>query len=243
MPNQWTEVLTETAKLVLVVEDEIQMKRYLTTLLETSDYNVIECETAQMAITLCASHQPDLVLLDLGLPDRDGLTVIEQLREWTSIPIIVISARGMENDKIDALDRGASDYLTKPFGSGELLARMRVAFRHATTREREDQSEFIAGPIRIEFQSRLVYRHGVEVPLTPTEYKLLLLLAHNAGKVITNRQILKEVWGPNHVEQSHYVRVFMSQLRQKLEDNAAHPQILMTETGVGYRLKIPKDTE
>ncbi len=241
MPTNESTPNAATAALVLVVEDEPPMKRYLATLLETSDYRVIEGVNAKQAISLAASHDPDLILLDLGLPDEDGLAVIERLREWTTTPIIVISAREQETDKVDALDRGAQDYLTKPFGSNELLARMRVALRDHPSAPAEPT--FTNGPLRIDYDRRLVYLHDEEVPLTPTEYKLLVYLAKNVGKVLTHRQILREVWGPNYVEHDHYVRVYMSQLRQKFEQDPARPKLLTTETGVGYRMRLSRDAE
>lgn len=233
-----------TADLVLIVEDEPQMNRFLSTLLETSGYRLLECRTSREALALCASHNPDLVLLDLGLPDGDGLTVIARIREWTHTPIIVISAREQENDKINALDRGADDYVVKPFGARELLARMRVATRHARERSAGDHTAtFENGRLRIDYQRRLAFDNGEEVQLTPTEYKLLVYLAQNSGKVLTHRQILREVWGPNRVEQEHYVRVYMSQLRRKFERDPANPQMLKTATGVGYRMQLLEDDE
>jgi two-component system KDP operon response regulator KdpE len=225
--------------LILIVEDEPQMSRFLITLLETSHYRVLEATNAAAAIHLCASRNPNLILLDLGLPDRDGLSVIIQIREWTKTPIIVISAREQENDKVEALDLGADDYLTKPFHARELLARMRAALRH-TERAELDIPEFINGPLRIDYAHRLTFFDEQSVSLTPTEYKILTLLAKNAEKVLTYRQILRDVWGQGYVEHTHYVRVFMSQLRQKFEHNPARPQLLITETGVGYRMRLLK---
>ncbi|MFU8807200.1 MAG: response regulator [Bradymonadaceae bacterium] len=222
---------------MLVVEDELQMKRYLTTLLESSGFGVLECDRAQSAISAAAAHAPELILLDLGLPDFDGLTVISSIRQWSSVPIIVISARDQETTKVEALDRGADDYLTKPFGAAELMARIRVAIRHSTGLPADDEPLFINGPLRIEFATRKVFRDDEVVELTPTEYNLLLLLVRNMGKVLIHRQILREVWGPNAVDRTHYVRIYMANLRKKLEADPAHPRFLITETGVGYRLK------
>jgi two-component system KDP operon response regulator KdpE len=184
-----------------------------------------------------ASRTPDLVLLDLGLPDLDGVEVVRRIREWSPMPIVVVSARGQERDKVEALDAGADDYLTKPFGTGELLARMRVALRHSRTGDSK-QSLVEAGELRIDLAARVVQRRGEEVRLTRTEYRLVAVLAQHAGKVLTHRQLLREVWGPNALEDTQYLRVYMAQLRHKLEDDPARPRHLVTETGVGYRLKV-----
>jgi two-component system KDP operon response regulator KdpE len=224
--------------LVLIVEDEPQMRRFLRATLAASGYRVLEAGTAAEGILLATSHNPALVLLDLGLPDADGFDLTRRLREWSQTPIIVISARGREGDKVEALDAGADDYLTKPFGVGELLARMRVALRHAQHSEGAAAPQVLEfGELRIDFTRREVTRSGQEVHLTPTEYRLLSLLAHNAGKVLTHRQILKHVWGPSHSEQTHYVRVHMAELRKKIEADPTRPRLLVTEPGVGYRLR------
>jgi two-component system KDP operon response regulator KdpE len=184
-----------------------------------------------------ATRQPDIVILDLGLPDVDGLAVIRRLREWTSVPIVVLSARGQERDKIAALDAGADDYVAKPFAVGELLARMRVALRHAARSVREPtDSPFVVGDIRVDLGRRRVFVSDAEVHLTRTEYKLLTTLIRHAGKVLTHRQLLQEVWGPPYADQTHYLRVYMGQLRHKLESEPARPRFLLTEPGVGYRL-------
>jgi two-component system KDP operon response regulator KdpE len=223
---------------VLIVEDEPQMRRFLRATLAASGYRMLEAGTAAEGIGLATSHNPALVLLDLGLPDGDGLEVTRRLREWSQTPIIVISARGREGDKVEALDAGADDYLTKPFGVGELLARMRVALRHAERSEGAPAPQVLQfGALRIDFTRREVTRAGQEVHLTPTEYRLLALLAQNAGKVLTHRQILKHVWGPSHAEQTHYVRVHMAELRKKIEAEPTRPRLLVTEPGVGYRLR------
>jgi len=222
---------------ILLIEDERQMRRFLRVSLAADGYDLIEAETAAEGMTLAASHNPDIVLLDLGLPDGDGLQVTERLREWTAVPILVISARGQEADKIKALDAGADDYLTKPFGVGELLARIRVALRRAATAD-DGQSLFTLGELRVDLARRHVLVSQKEVHLTPIEYKLLALLVKHAGLVLTHRQLLREVWGPHHTEQTQYLRVYMGQLRHKLERDPSRPQYLLTEPGVGYRLRV-----
>src|SRR6188474_2359437 len=224
--------------LLLVVEDDTQMRKFLRASLTSHGYRLDEAVDGAEGLTQAASYNPDLILLDLGLPDIDGLVVTKRLREWASAPIIVISARGQEEDKINALDAGADDYLTKPFGTGELLARIRVALRHAA-RTRQERSEPIltVGELSIDLDKRAVHLAGREVHLTPIEYKLLATLLKNAGKVLTHRQLLKEVWGPGYVDNTQYLRVYMVQLRHKLELDATRPRYLLTEPGVGYRLK------
>ncbi len=229
--------MTERSLLILLVEDEPQLRRFLRPMLAAHGYRVIEAETAREGLVLAHSHNPDIVLLDLGLPDGDGVEVTRQLRAWSQAPIIVISARGKEQDKVEALDAGADDYLIKPFGSAELLARLRVALRHAARGVLiTAESVHCFGDVRVDLARRIVHRAGVEVHLTPHEYKLLLTLIQNAGKVVTHRQLLREVWGPS-VQQTHYLRVYMGQLRQKLEEDPARPRWLATEAGVGYRLR------
>lgn len=227
---------------ILLIEDERQMRRFLRVTLQSEKYGVLEAETANDGLSQAATRNPDIVLLDLGLPDMDGLEVIEKLREWSTVPVIVISAREQEGDKIKALDRGADDYLTKPFGAGELLARIRVALRHAAPKS-QDQGEpvFVAEELRIDFLKRQVYCGTREVHLTPIEYRLLTVLVRNAGRVMTHRQILKEVWGPLYVEQTHYLRVFMNQLRKKIEADSTRPRFLLNEPGIGYRFKPDLD--
>ena len=226
------------APLILLIEDEPQMRRFLRAALGAQDYRLVEAATAREGLAQAASRNPDVILLDLGLPDRDGLEVTRELREWSATPIIVLSARGREQDKVAALDLGADDYLTKPFGVEELLARIRVALRHAALPPgAPPEPVFEAGDLKVDLIRREVTRRGVAVHLTPTEYKLLTLLIRHAGKVLTHRQLLKEVWGTNYAEQSHYVRVYMAQLRQKLEEDPSRPRLLVTEPGVGYRLK------
>jgi two-component system, OmpR family, KDP operon response regulator KdpE len=230
--------MDRAAPLILLIEDEPQMRRFLRAALGAQDYRLVEATTAREGLAQAAGRNPDLILLDLGLPDRDGLDLARELREWSTTPIIVLSARGREQDKVAALDLGADDYLTKPFGVEELLARIRVALRHAALPPGSaPEPIFEAGDLRVDLVRREVRRGGQEVHLTPTEYKLLTLLIRHAGKVLTHRQLLKEVWGTSYAEQSHYVRVYMAQLRQKLEADPARPRLLMTEPGVGYRLK------
>ena len=226
------------APLILLIEDEPQMRRFLRTALDANDYRLVEAETAKEGLAQAAARNPDVILLDLGLPDRDGLEVARELRGWSATPIIVLSARGREEDKVRALDLGADDYLTKPFGVEELLARIRVALRHAALPPGTGPGPvFEAGDLRVDLAARRVSRAGQEIHLTPTEYKLLTTLVRHAGKVLTHRQLLKEVWGSNYLNQSHYVRVYLGQLRQKIEADPARPRLLLTEPGVGYRLK------
>jgi two-component system KDP operon response regulator KdpE len=224
--------------LVLVVDDEPQVVRFLRAALPTQGYRLIEATSGKQGIVEASTRAPDLILLDLGLPDLDGVEVTRRLREWSATPIIVLSARGQETDKIEALDAGADDYLTKPFGTGELLARMRVALRNAARAAGgEGEAVFTAGELKVDLSARRVFVGEEEVRLTRTEYNLLALLVKHAGKVLTHRQLLKEVWGPGSVGESHYLRVYMGQLRHKLERDPARPRHLLTETGVGYRLK------
>ena len=227
--------MTGPSPVVLVVEDEAPVRRFLRAALESHGYRLVEAATAREAEQLAPGHNPDLVLLDLGLPDGDGLEVARRLREWTRAPIIVLSARGREEDKVAALDAGADDYLTKPFGVAELKARMRVALRHAQAGPGQEPV-FEVGPLTVDLARREVTVSGREVRLTPTEFRLLALLARHAGKVLTHRQILKEVWGPAAAE-VHYVRVHMAELRKKIEAEPARPRLLVTEPGVGYRLR------
>ena len=222
---------------ILVVDDEVAMRRALATNLRVRGYKVDLAVTGEQALDMAARHHPDLVILDLGLPGMDGLEVIRGLRGWTTVPIMILSARGTEPDKVAALDAGADDYLTKPFGTDELLARLRVALRHAA-RGATDEPVFSTGALRVDLAARQVFVNDQEIHLTPTEYKLLTTLVRNAGKVVTHRLLLKEVWGPNAVEHTHYLRVYMTQLRHKIEGDPTRPRILQTETGVGYRLRM-----
>jgi len=225
-----------------VIEDEPEIRRFLRAALAAAEFEVLEAEDGQAGLRAAASSPPDVVILDLGLPDISGYQVIEQLRGWTSVPIIVLSARGREADKVGALDAGADDYLTKPFGVGELLARLRVALRHRAQLEpTAESSVFTAGEVGVDLARRQVTVAGAEVHLTPTEYRLLTALVKYAGKVLTHRQLLKEVWGPDSTHETHYLRVYVNQLRQKLGDDAARPTLIITEPGVGYRLIAAQD--
>lgn len=227
--------MTEPAPVVVMVEDEKQIRRFVRTALESEGIRMFEAQTGRQGLTEAATRKPDLVILDLGLPDLDGVAFIRELRTWSALPVIVLSARTDEVDKIEALDAGADDYLTKPFGVGELLARVRAALRRRATGAK-GESVVTFGVVRVDLANRTVMRAGTQIHLTPIEFRLLAVLAGNAGKVITHRQLLREVWGPSHVEHSHYLRIYMAQLRHKLEDDPARPRHLLTETGVGYRL-------
>jgi two-component system KDP operon response regulator KdpE len=221
---------------ILVVDDEPQIRRLLVTALESEAYIVVEAENGERALAEARSHKPDLVVLDLGLPDIDGSEVIEQIRSWSAMPIVVLSARAQEAQKIVALDAGADDYVTKPFSIGELLARIRVALRHAARPATGSGSDLVLGEIRVDFEKRSVSSAQGIIHLTPVEFRLLACLARHLGMVVTHRVLLREVWGPTHVEQPEYLRVYMKQLRQKLEPDPVRPKFLLTETGVGYRL-------
>ncbi|MBC7837251.1 MAG: response regulator [Nitrospiraceae bacterium] len=223
---------------VLLIEDEPEIRRFLRATLPAHGFRLYEAATGTDGLTEARARNPDLILLDLGLPDLEGSEVIRQVREWTATPIIVLSARDQESVKVAALDLGADDYVTKPFGVDELLARMRAALRHAS-RSAADVGEpvFILGDLKVDLGRRQVFVAAKEIHLTLIEYKLLTTLIRYAGKVMTHRQLLKEVWGPLHVEEAHYLRVYMRQLRNKLEKTPAHPRYLVTELGVGYRLR------
>jgi len=229
---------------ILLIEDELQMRRFLRVTLQSEDYHVLEAENAKDGLAQAATRNPDVILLDLGLPDLDGLEVIKALRDWSLIPIIVISAREQEGDKIKTLDGGADDYLTKPFSAGELLARIRVALRHAAFTEQDQKDAvFVAGDLRIDLLKHQVYRGEDEIHLTPIEFRLLTLLVRNVDRIMTHRQILKEVWGPSYVEQTHYLRVFMNQLRKKIEIDSTRPKYLLNEPAIGYRFKQNIDAD
>jgi two-component system KDP operon response regulator KdpE len=230
------ETVTSRA-LVLAIEDEAAIRKFLRAALESQGYAYAEAESGAEGIAQAATRVPDLVLLDLGLPDMDGLEVVRQIRSWSSVPIIVLTARGRERDKVQALDAGGDDYVTKPFSMPELLARMRVALRHHARTVADDGEAVVdAGPIRIDLARRRVTVNGSEVALTPIEYRLLALLARHAGRVLTHDFLLREVWGPTYTTQRHYLRVHMAQLRHKIEAEPARPRILLTELGVGYRM-------
>ena len=223
---------------VLLIEDEPEIRRFLRTTLPEHGFKFSEAVTGQEGLAQAKARNPDLILLDLGLPDLEGTEVIRRLREWTPTPIIVLSARDQEQVKVAALDLGADDYVTKPFGVDELLARMRATLRQmARASVEQGDPVFTTGQLRVDLGRRQVYVSDKEVHLTPIEYKLLTTLVRYAGKVVTHRQLLKEVWGPLHVDEGHYLRVYMRQLRNKLEANPAQPQYLLTELGVGYRLR------
>ncbi|MGD0674593.1 MAG: response regulator [Polyangiaceae bacterium] len=230
--------MTDTKPVVLLIEDEAQMRTFVRLALSSHGYRVLEAETGARGVEQAAAYTPDIIILDLGLPDTDGIEVTKRVREWSATPILIISARGQEAQKVEALDAGADDYVTKPFGSAELLARIRVALRHAA-RSTQDPltSVMTVGKLRVDFGKRLVFLGEGEIHLTPIEYKLLGSLMKHAGKVLTHKQLLDQVWGPGHAHQMQYLRVYMAQLRQKLEENPARPQYLLTEPGVGYRLR------
>jgi two-component system KDP operon response regulator KdpE len=228
--------VSEPRSVIVAIEDDPQIRRFLRTGLESHGFQIHEADTGKLGLIEAANRKPDLVILDLGLPDMDGVEVVKKLREWSALPVIVLSARATETDKVAALDAGADDYLTKPFGLGELLARIRVALRHASGTAQEKGGVFAVAGLKVDLPHRRVYRDGNEVHLTPIEYRLLATLVKHAGRVITHRQLLKEVWGPGHIERSHYLRIYMAGLRHKLEADPARPRFLLTETGVGYRL-------
>jgi two-component system KDP operon response regulator KdpE len=224
--------------LILVIEDDPPIRRFLRTSLEAHGYRYREAATGEEGVAMTATHVPDLVVLDLGLPDVSGFEVVKRLREWSQVPIVVVTARGQEEDKIRALDAGADDYVTKPFAMGELLARLRVALRHrARVAAGEEAGAVETGELRVDLARRRVTLAGAEVRLTPIEYRLLAELARFAGRVLTHEHLLREVWGPSHTSQHHYLRVYMAQLRQKLEHDPSRPRLLITEPGVGYRLE------
>ena len=227
--------MSSLGPLVLVVEDEPQMRRFLRTSLVAHGFRLLEAAGGREALRLATSAPPDLVLLDLGLPDIDGIDLTREVRGWSKVPILVLSARGREDDKVAALDAGADDYLTKPFGVRELLARMRAALRRAPSPDAVVPQKLEFGALSIDRAHRIVAVSGSEVHLTPIEYRLLVLLAENAGKVLTHKQILKEIWGPDFVDQAHYVRVQMAELRKKIERDGL--KWIVTEPGVGYRLR------
>jgi two-component system, OmpR family, KDP operon response regulator KdpE len=231
--------MSDPRPVIVVIEDDPQIRRFMRTGLESHGFEIHEADTGKLGLIEAARRKPDLVILDLGLPDMDGIDVVRRLREWTAMPVIILSARATESDKVAALDAGADDYLTKPFGLGELLARIRVALRHAsTTGDKEAGGVFTVGSLKVDLGHRRVHVDGSEVHLTPIEYRLLAVLVKHAGKVLTHQQLLQEVWGPGHRERSHYLRIYMGCLRRKLEADPARPRFLRTETGVGYRLAV-----
>jgi two-component system KDP operon response regulator KdpE len=229
--------MAELKPTILVIEDDPPIQKFLRVTLEAHDFKVIEAGAGEHGLRHVAMSMPDLVILDLGLPDIDGIEVTKRLREWSSIPIIVVSARGKEQDKVIALDAGADDYLTKPFGVAELMARVRVALRHhAAANQDTGDPVFETGALRVDLARREVTTGGHAVHLTPNEFKLLAVLVKHAGKVLTHRQLLREVWGPGSSDETHYLRVYMNQLRQKIEQEPSRPKYVITEPGVGYRL-------
>lgn len=230
--------MIEPTPIALLIEDEPQIRRFVRASMETEGWQIFETETMKRGLIEAGTRKPNLIILDLGLPDGDGVEFIRDLREWSTVPIIVLSARVAEAEKIKALDAGADDYLTKPFGSGELLARVRATLRRQRQPANNDNGLVQFGDVTVDLRERLVTKGGENVHLTPTEYRLLTALLNNAGRVITNPQLLREVWGPSHSESGHYLRVYMGHLRQKLEDDPAQPVYLQTETAVGYRLVL-----
>jgi two-component system KDP operon response regulator KdpE len=222
---------------ILIVDDEAAIRRLLKVSLKSQGYAVVEAASGREGVEQAAMSHPDLIVLDLGLPDMDGLKVLKSIREWSQVPVIVLTVRDSEIDKVSLLDSGANDYITKPFGVAELLARIRVALRQTQTSGEE--AVFSGGPLEIDFAAHVVKLNGAEVRLTDTEYRLLILLAKNAGKLLTQRQLLKEIWGMSAIEHTHYLRIYIAQLRHKLEKDPSRPQMIITEPGVGYRLKIP----
>ena len=224
---------------IVVIEDDPAIRLFLRKGLGAHGFKVFEAELGRQGIVEAGIRKPDLIILDLGLPDMEGVDVIKSIREWSTMPIIILSARSAEQHKIEALDAGADDYLTKPFGLGELLARIRVEMRHSVSSPAQDQSGiFMTGAMKVDLLKRQVVVGDRDVHLTPIQYRLLSVLIKNAGKVLTHQYILKEVWGPSYKDNSHYLRIYMSQLRQKLETDPTQPQYLLTESGVGYRLKV-----
>jgi len=228
--------VSELRATILVVEDEPEIRRFLRTSLGAEGYRVVESENGTRGVIDAGTHKPDLAIVDLGLPDLDGVEVIRRIRAWSPLPIIVLSARAREQAKVEALDAGADDYVIKPFGVSELLARVRVALRHAARSSAGGATIVRFGKIEADMERRHVTRDGSEVHLTPIEYRLFICLAQHLGMVVTHRQLLREVWGPAYVEHTHYLRIYMKQLREKLEDDPVRPRHFLTESGVGYRL-------
>ena len=230
--------MTGNKGLILLIEDEPQVRRFLRVTLQSHGYALIETSTGQEGLTQATAHNPDVILLDLGLPDLDGLKVLGRIREWSQTPVIILSAREKEKDKIRALDAGANDSLTKPFSAGELLARIRVALRHQGIKAGLSEPVFVLDTLRVDLAKRRVFLKESEIHLTPIEYKLLAYLVKNAGKVIMHKQLMEEVWGPAYANQTHYVRIYMGMLRHKLEEDPSRPRFFINEPGVGYRLRF-----
>jgi two-component system, OmpR family, KDP operon response regulator KdpE len=229
--------MTNAQPQILIIEDETQIRRFLRSSLASHGYGLLEAATGQAGIEQAAQLQPDCVILDLGLPDMDGLEVLRRIRGWSAVPVVILTARGQEQEKIALLDAGADDYLTKPFGVGELLARIRTALRRNAGLAASPTPVVVLGDLRFDLARRQVFRAGAEVHLTPLEYNLLAALVRNLGRVVTQRQLLKEVWGPEYTDSAHYLRIYMQHLRHKLEHDPARPRYLITEPGVGYRLR------
>jgi two-component system, OmpR family, KDP operon response regulator KdpE len=223
---------------VVIIDDEVQIRKILKIALESSDFKVIEVENGNDGIVQTATNHPQIVILDLGLPDRDGFSVIKEIRTWSKVPVIILSVRNTEEDIVNALDLGADDYLTKPFNTSELLARIRANIRRS--QEIDEESAFVNGDLKIDLVARTVTKNDEEIKLTNTEYLLLMLFFKNTGKVLTHTFILKEIWGPGSTENSQYLRVFIGQLRKKIEDDSSDPKYILTESGVGYRMKMVK---
>jgi two-component system KDP operon response regulator KdpE len=228
---------SKVAPTALVIDDEPQIRRLLRITLEANGYRVFDANTGNDGVVQAAQRRPDVVLLDLGLPDLDGIAVLKRLREWSRVPVIILTVRDREDDKIAALDAGADDYVTKPFSAGELLARLRAALRHKTSEDAD--AVFRAGTLEVDLAARVVRKRNQELKLTPTEYALLRLFVIHAGKVLTHRRLLTEVWGPNSGEQTHYLRVHIAHLREKIEDDPGQPKLIITEPAIGYRLVEP----
>jgi len=232
-----SELVNERASVVLIVEDEKLIRRFVRTSLEEEGCRVVEAGTSAQGLIESGNQKPDLVILDLGLPDGNGIDFIRDLRGWSDVPILVLSARSHENDKIQALDAGANDYLTKPFGVGELRARARALLRRQSRGGESASPVVVFGEVTVDFSRRMVVRKNEPVHLTPIEYRLLCVMLANTGKVMTQRHLLREVWGPSCVESNHYLRIYVGHLRQKLEDDPTQPEYFLTETGVGYRFQ------
>ncbi len=225
-----------TQNTIVIIDDEAQIRKILSITLEAEEYKVVEASKGKEGIVAVANYHPQLVILDLGLPDQDGFSVLNEIRTWTNVPVIILSVRNSESDIVKALDLGADDYMTKPFNTFELLARIRANIRR--TQNIENETQFTNGNLKIDFGQRLVYKNNRELKLTNTEYLLMFLFFKNIGKVLTHNFILKEIWGPSHIEDSQYLRVFIGQLRKKIEDDSSNPKYIITDSGVGYRMKL-----
>lgn len=225
-----------TPNTIVIIDDEAQIRKILSITLEAEEYKVVEASKGKEGIVAVANYHPQLVILDLGLPDQDGFSVLKEIRTWSNVPVIILSVRNSESDVVKALDLGADDYMTKPFNTFELLARIRANIRRI--QRVENETLFVNGNLKIDFGQRLIYKNNRELKLTNTEYLLMFLFFKNIGKVLTHNFILKEIWGPSHVEDSQYLRVFIGQLRKKIEDDFSNPKYIITDSGVGYRMKL-----